>query len=172
MTTNTCLLIDDAKAAVKISKYPPLGSRSMTGQLPVFGLRSTPVQTIIEQSNAHASSVFLMIETKESIENVEEIATVDGVDVLLIGSNDLAIELGVPSQFNSPEFRGALEKVSRACHKHGKVFGLAGIYDEPEIHSWALNALGARFILAQQDSGLISGAGKKCADALSEIFKP
>ena len=144
----------------------------MTGQLPVFGLRSTPVQNIIQESNAHASSVFLMIETRDSIDNVEDIATVDGVDVLLIGSNDLAIELGVPSQFKSPEFRAALEKVSQACRKHGKVFGLAGIYDEPEIQSWALNTLGARFILAQQDSGIISGGAKKCAEAVSAIFKP
>lgn len=161
----------DAEAAVGISKYSPQGFRSMTGQLPVFGLRSTPVKTIIEETNAHASTVLLMIETKDSIENVDDIAAVDGVDVLLIGSNDLAIELGVPGQFESTEFRNALEKVSQSCHKHRKIFGLAGIYDAPEIQDWALNTLGARFILAQQDSGLIAGAGKKCADVLSRIYK-
>lgn len=112
-----------------------------------------------------------MIETKDSIENVDDIAAVDGVDVLLIGSNDLAIELGVPGQFQSTEFRNALEKVSLSCHKHRKIFGLAGIYDAPDIQNWALNTLGARFILAQQDSGLIASAGKKCADALSRIYK-
>ncbi|KGO42817.1 Pyruvate/Phosphoenolpyruvate kinase [Penicillium expansum] len=110
-------------------------------------------------------------EPLDSIENVDDIAAVDGVDVLLIGSNDLAIELGVPGQFESTEFRNALEKVSQSCHKHRKIFGLAGIYDAPEIQDWALNTLGARFILAQQDSGLIAGAGKKCADVLSRIYK-
>lgn len=143
----------------------------MTGQLPLFGLRSTPVATIIEQTNAHGSSVIIMIETKDSVENAGDIASLDGVDLLLIGSNDLAIELGVPGQFKSPEFRAALEKVSSACHKHRKIFGLAGIYDSPELQDWALNTLGARFILVQQDSGVINGAGKKAADTISSIFK-
>ncbi|KAJ5209452.1 hypothetical protein N7449_003831 [Penicillium cf. viridicatum] len=161
----------DAEAAVGISKYPPQGFRSMTGQLPVFGLEPTPAKRIIEETNVHASTVLLMIETKDSIENVDDIAAVDGVDVLLIGSNDLAIELGVPGQFQSPEFRNALEKVSQSCRKHRKIFGLAGIYEAPDIQNWALNTLGARFILAQQDSGLIASAGKKCADALAQIYK-
>ncbi|KGO75807.1 Pyruvate/Phosphoenolpyruvate kinase [Penicillium italicum] len=161
----------DAEAAVGILKYSPQGFRSMTGQLPVFGLRSTSVKTIIEETNAHASTVLLMIETNDSIENVDDIAAVDGVDVLLIGSNDLAIELGVPGQFESTEFRDALEKVSQSCQKHRKISGLAGIYNVPEIQDWALNTLGARFILAQQDSGLIAGAGKKCADVLYRIYK-
>jgi 2-keto-3-deoxy-L-rhamnonate aldolase RhmA len=144
----------------------------MTGQLPVFNLRSTPAQTIIEQSNARYSTVVLMIETKESIERVEEIASVDGVEVLLIGSNDLSIELDIPGQFQDPVFRSALQKVSLACQRYGKVFGLAGIYDSPEIQSWAINDLRCRFILGQQDSGLIAGGGKKCADTLSSLLKP
>lgn len=43
---------------------------------------------------------------------MDDIAAVDGVDILLIGSNDLAIELGVPGQFESTGFRDTLEKVS------------------------------------------------------------
>lgn len=142
----------------------------MTGQLPLFSLQATPTQKIVEETNAHGSSVILMIETADSVANVEEIAAVDGVDVLLIGSNDLAIELRVPGQFTSTEFRGALEKVSAACRKYGKTFGLAGIYDAPEIQRWALQELGAGFILVQQDSGLIGGAGKKAADAVSMLM--
>ncbi|KAJ5882497.1 uncharacterized protein N7529_001169 [Penicillium soppii] len=158
-------------AAVTISKYPPFGCRSMTGQLPIFELRSTLANTIIDETNAHGSSVLLMIETRDSVDKVEEIAAVDGVDVLLIGSNDLAIELGVPGQFESSEFRNALEKVSQACQKNNKIFGLAGIYDAPKIQSWALNTLGARFILGQQDSGLLATGGKRCAEAISEVLK-
>lgn len=141
----------------------------MTGQLPIFSLKPTPAHTIIDQSNKHGSSVILMIETKESIEKVDEIAATEGVDVLLIGSNDLAIELGVPSQFQSKEFCAALEAVSAACKKHNKVFGLAGIYDAPEIQSWAIKTLGARFILGQQDSGVLAGGTKKCAEAIASI---
>jgi 2-keto-3-deoxy-L-rhamnonate aldolase RhmA len=142
----------------------------MTGQLPLFSLQPTPTQRIVDETNAHASSVILMIETADSVANVEDIASVDGVDVLLIGSNDLAIELRVPGQFTSTEFRSALEKVSAACRKFGKTFGLAGIYDAPEIQRWALQELGAAFMLVQQDSGLLSAAGKKAADAVSMLM--
>lgn len=142
----------------------------MTGQLPVFNLKPTPANTIIDETNARGSSVILMMETRDSIAKADEIAAVEGVDVLLIGSNDLAIELGVPGQFQSQEFRGALEAVSAACKRHGKVFGLAGIYDAPEIQSWAFNVLGARFILGQQDSGLIAGGSKKCVEALDTSY--
>lgn len=141
----------------------------MTGQLPLFSLKPTPIDTIVKESNVTGSSVFLMIETKESIHNIDEIAAVKGVDVLLIGSNDLAIELGVPGQFRSPEFRSALERVSRACVTHKKILGLAGIYGNIEIHDWAVNTLGARFILGQQDSGILVRAGKEVVDSLSKI---
>lgn len=160
------LPLDDAEAAVKIAKYPPVGKRSMTGQLPQFSLEPLPVPSVIEEGNAHGSAVFLMIETVESVGNIDAISAVAGVDVLLIGSNDLAIELGVPGQFKSDKYRTALEAVSRACRKHGKIFGLAGVYDNPEIQSWVIDHLGARFILGQQDSGWIAKGAKSCREAL------
>jgi 2-keto-3-deoxy-L-rhamnonate aldolase RhmA len=74
-----------------------------------------------------------MIETVQAIGNLDAIASVEGVDVLLVGSNDLSIELGIPAQFESPVFRDALEKVSRACRQNGKIMALGGIYDRPDI---------------------------------------
>lgn len=141
----------------------------MTGQLPAFQLRSTPVEEIITQSNATCSSVFLMIENREGVDNVQEIAAVEGVDVLLIGSNDLSIELGVPGQFESAEFRSAVEQVSSACKKFGKILGLAGIYENPALHDWAINTLGVGFILGQQDSGLLARSAKEVTAALTKI---
>ncbi|KAL3301194.1 HpcH/HpaI aldolase [Colletotrichum asianum] len=99
---------------VSISKYPPKGVRSMTGQLPLFGLRPTAVEQIVNDTNSLGSSVILMIETRDSVENVDAIAAIDGVVMLLIGSNDLAIELGVPGQFSSKEYRTALCRMHEA----------------------------------------------------------
>jgi 2-keto-3-deoxy-L-rhamnonate aldolase RhmA len=143
----------------------------MTGQLPVWDLKPTPSDKIIAETNASASSVFLMVENKSTIENIDQIAAVPGVDVLLIGSNDLAIELGVPSGFRTETFKSALAAVSKACKKHGKIMGLAGIYDQPDIHDWAINELGVRWILCQQDSGLIAGGAAKCAEAVAQVQK-
>lgn len=154
---------------MSISKYPPMGRRSMTGQLPAFGLNTTPISKVIEETNAMGSSVVLMIETRESIDKIDEIAAVPGVEVLLVGSNDLSIELEVPGQFKSPEFRGALEAVSKACKKHGRVMGLAGIYENPELLNWAIKELGVGYILGQQDSGLLARSTKEVVHDLDKI---
>ncbi|KAG5665093.1 hypothetical protein KAF25_008827 [Fusarium avenaceum] len=159
----------EAKAAVAISKYPPQGCRSMTGQLPVISLKTFPQPQVINEINTSASTVFVMIENKSAVEKVDEIAAVDGVDVVLVGSNDLAIELGVPGEFRSEIFRGALTEVSKACKEHGKVMGLAGIYDQADIHDWAIHSLGVRFMLCQQDSGLIAGSAVKCLASVQDI---
>lgn len=143
----------------------------MTGQLPQFSIAPTPVHTIIDQSNAEGSTVFVMIETKSSIENIDEIAATEGVDVLLIGSNDLSIELGVPGLFESAEFHSALEKVSRSVRAHGKVMGLAGIYGVQRLHEWAVNELGVRFLLGDQDSGFIAKGAKACVENLKKVQK-
>lgn len=141
----------------------------MTGQLPVFGLRPTSIPDVISSTNAHASTVILMIETKDSIDNIDEIAAVPGADVLLVGSNDLSIELGCPGDHRAEVFKKALESISAACKKHGKAMGLAGIYDNHELQTWAVKELGVTVILGQQDSGLLAGAGKKCVQALGEL---
>lgn len=143
----------------------------MTGQLPVFSLRTNPQAAVIETTNAEASTVIVMIENQEAIDCADEIAAVQGVDMLLIGSNDLAIELGVAGQFRSDTFKSALEKVSAACKKNGKIMGLAGIYDQPDIHDWAINELGVRYMLCQQDSGLIAGGAVKCESASRAVQK-
>lgn len=110
-----------------------------------------------------------MIETKESVDHIDDIASVEGADVILVGSNDLAIELGVPGQFNSNTFRDALEAVSKACKKHGKVFGLAGIYDNHDVHNWAINELGARFLLGGQDSAILARGAKETMAAIARV---
>lgn len=138
--------------------WTPSGARY--GQLPLFGLRPSPQDRVISETNAKGSTVFLMIEAKESVNNVEEIATIEGVDVFLIGSNDLAIEFGIPGQFESEEFRSALVKVSQACKRHRKIMGLAGIYNHPVLHDWAINELDVGFLLAGQDSGFIAKSAK------------
>ncbi|KAK3721946.1 hypothetical protein LTR37_002762 [Vermiconidia calcicola] len=80
---------EDAKAAVRISKYPPVGCRSMAGPQPIFGMKTMPMKETIQQCNESASTVIAMIESKDAIEVVDDIAAVEGVDVLLVGSSDL-----------------------------------------------------------------------------------
>ncbi|PLB45414.1 Phosphoenolpyruvate/pyruvate domain-containing protein [Aspergillus steynii IBT 23096] len=161
---------DDAKNAVRICKYPPKGCRSMTGMLPQVGLRGMPLDTMIPVANQSLSTVFVMIESADAVEKASEIAAVDGVDVVLIGSTDLSIDLGVGGQFEQPTYRNALIKVSEACRAHGKIMGLAGVYDSSEIQSWAINDLGVRFILVQQDTSLLSQGAIRAAKAVPAVI--
>ncbi|KAI9164137.1 fungal specific transcription factor domain-containing [Paramyrothecium foliicola] len=159
----------EAEAAVSISKYPPFGCRSMTGLMPLFGMKSTSLEEATEFGNKSGSSVIVMIESGEAVNRVDEIAAVEGVDVLLVGSNDLTIDMGFGGQWDHQGYRSALEKISQACHRSGKIFGVAGVYDNAEIHDWMINKLGARFMLVQQDLSLIAKGGVSAVKAIPSV---
>lgn len=159
----------DARAAVDACKFPPVGRRSLWGQQPALGLRVTPLPKLIDVCNSRGSSVVVMIETVESVANADEIAAVDGVDMLLVGCLDLSTDMGSPGAFETQKFRALLESVSRSCRAHGKTMGIAGLYNNPRMHDWAINELGVRFMLCQQDSNLIASAARDCAEAVMTV---
>jgi len=66
----------------------------------------------------------VQIESASAVEQVEEIAAVDGVDVLFVGPQDLSHNLGVPFELQSPVYLAAVERVRRAAERHGKTCGL------------------------------------------------
>lgn len=141
----------------------------MTGQLPHFGFRGMATEKTIEIANQSTSTVFVMIESADAVENAAEIAAVEGVDVVLIGSLDLSIELGIPGNLDHPKYRDSLSAVSKACRAHGKIMGLAGVSDKHELQDWAINELGVRFILVQMDSTLLSSGAGEAARAVPEV---
>ena len=161
--------LEDARKAVKMCKYPPMGSRSMTGLLPLFGMKPLPIDEIVSSSNESGSTVFAMIESREAVGAVEEIAAVEGVDVLLVGSLDLTVDCGVGGQFDNPAFRSLMEKIAAACKKHRKVFGVAGISDDSKTQDWLVNTLGARFMLAQMDLTLMSAGARRTIAAIPAV---
>ena len=159
----------DARAAVDMCKFPPRGRRSMWGQQPVLGLQARALHNIVEVCDATGSSVLVMIEGADSIENIDEIAAVEGVDVLLVGCIDLSTDMGVPGGFETKAFRTALEAVSAACERHGRLMGLAGLYNNREFQDWAINTLKVRFMLCQQDSNVLAAGAMECAAAVTSV---
>lgn len=147
--------LEQAENAVYISKYPPIGGRSNAAGYPQFGLAPVPATHSIKQLNETGSTVFVQIETRKGLENVFDIAAVPGVDVLMVGANDLSLELGDVGNFDAPEFIQALQKVGEACKKHGKIFGIAGIYAKLDLTDRIVNDFGARWILGANDQSLL-----------------
>lgn len=152
-------------------KFPPQGGRSLTLGLPQFGLAAVSSDVVMKELDAQGSTVFIMIETRDALEAVDEIAALPGVEVLLVGSNDLGQELGCLGQWDGKVFLGALRKVGEACKKHGKIFAVAGLYHRPDLMKGVVNDMGARWVLGGLDAGLLTAASKQNCDVLAELQK-
>jgi 2-dehydro-3-deoxyglucarate aldolase/4-hydroxy-2-oxoheptanedioate aldolase len=71
--------------------------------------------------------ILVQVETSEGVKNVEEIAAVDGIDGLWIGQFDLTTSMGMPGQFDHPDFLGATRRVVEACRRQGKAAVLSAM---------------------------------------------
>lgn len=113
---------DQARAIVDKMKYTPQGSRGVALALANDRYKMGPVAEALADANARTKLVCL-IETAEGVANVDAIAAVDGVDVLWVGHFDLTCSMGIPAQFDHPDFTAALAKVLKAGQKHKKGLG-------------------------------------------------
>lgn len=158
---------EQAKAIVDAARFPPLGRRSVMGGGPALRYKSLPLGDVNRALN-DATLVIAMLETAQGIEEADAIARVPGIDVLLIGSNDLCTGLGIPGELRHPKLRQAYEAVARACKAHGKVLGVGGIRGDLELQT-ELVRLGARYIAAGNDAAYLAAAARKDAQALRGI---
>jgi 2-keto-3-deoxy-L-rhamnonate aldolase RhmA len=158
--------VDTAEVAARMvsnCKYPPIGHRSVTGVLPQLDFKPAPLGEATAAINA-ATLLILMLETPEAIDNVEQIAAVPGFDVLLIGANDLCMEMGIPGELDHPRIGQAFERIVAACRANGKHAGLGGVYDPPLMERYL--AMGFRMVLAGSDFSFMLGAAKERATAV------
>lgn len=111
-----------AEEFVRWSKFAPRGMRGMnsSGRDAHFTHKSQS-QFAVDANRDHLVSI--QIETLGALNQVDEIAAIDGVDLLFVGPSDLSQELGVMAQWDSPKLWEGIERVSKACKKHGKHWG-------------------------------------------------
>src|SRR6476659_3806152 len=148
----------EAEAFVQACRFPPLGERSVAGAGPLQGYRQVPLGEVNKQGNA-ATSLIAMLETPEGIANADAIAALAGIDVLLIGSNDLCTAMGIPGELKNPKLRAAYETTAKACKAHGKILGGSGISIDIE-HVAELVKLGARFVITASDVQYLLAAAR------------
>jgi 2-keto-3-deoxy-L-rhamnonate aldolase RhmA len=160
----------EAEAFAHACRFPPLGERSVGGAGPLQGYRATPLGEVNKQGNA-ATTLIAMLETPEGIANAEAIAGVPGIDVLLIGSNDLCTAMGIPGELKSPRLRAAYETVAKACKTHGKQLGVGGIRADVE-HVAELVKLGARFVITASDAQYLMSAARNEVASLRKATGP
>lgn len=115
--------LEDAKKVVQYGKFPPIGKRGFSGtRMGTWGNvypSDQPMETCMDVYNRWAM-LFLQCETASCLEQIEEIAALEGVDGIFIGPYDLSISLGIPGQFDAPIFQAAVQRVLAACKAAGK----------------------------------------------------
>lgn len=156
----------EARRMVAELRFPPEGHRGVSGAMPQFDYARVNLGEAIETLNRELLLI-PMLETQEAIDQAEEIASIDGIDVVMIGTNDLATAMGYPGQFGHERVVAAYETVGAACVTHGKWMGMGGVSDTALVQQYV--GMGVRFILTGNDINfMIAGATQK-ATALRDI---
>ncbi len=117
-----CKSADEARQWVEWCRFPPLGKRGLDGAGSDARYALDPVLPYLEHANKETFLV-LQIEDREAVDCADEIAAVEGVDVLFVGPGDLSLSYGVPMQFRHPDMLKARDKVANAVAKAGKWWG-------------------------------------------------
>ena len=158
--------VEEARQVVHNCKFPPIGHRSLTAPAPQLGFAAMPIAEAIKVLNDN-TLVTVMLETPHAIDQADAIAAVEGVDVLMIGANDLLAEMGLPGQYGHEKLAAAFETMCAATKKHGKHAGLGGVYDHALMEKFI--GMGVRWVLGGSDIAFMTAAAKSRADFLHSI---
>jgi 4-hydroxy-2-oxoheptanedioate aldolase len=127
-----------------------------------FGLK---FQSYYDSSTEELLGI-VQIETSAALENVDEIAAVNGVDVLFIGPADLTMELGIFGQFDHPLFLDAIHLITSAAKKFGKATGIL-FFNTSEYEKY--HAMGIRFLACGTDATFVADGARNMAKNLGEL---
>ena len=156
---------EQAEAIVQYSKYTPIGRRGFGTQTGQTDYKPLKALEFMKEANEH-TLIIAQIETKEAIENVDAILGVEGIDVGLIGPNDLSISLGIPDQMSSETLIQAIDKVVESAKKNGKTSGIH-IGNTELIRKW--KAKGMTVLACSTDIGFMYSASKS---TIEEMKRP
>jgi 4-hydroxy-2-oxoheptanedioate aldolase len=161
-----CPKVDNAAEAKKVINglhYPPFGNRGVAKMVRTtqFGLN---FNTYYEESRDNILGI-VQIETLEALENLDEIAAVEGVDVLFIGPADLSMAMGIFGQFDHPTFVAALKKIIKAGKKAKKTIGI--LLFNPDDYT-LYHDMGIRFIACGSDATFVAQSARTMAQKLND----
>jgi 2-keto-3-deoxy-L-rhamnonate aldolase RhmA len=153
---------DQVETLVETMKYPPQGKRGCSSDAPHSEYDFGPLAEFLELNNQD-TLVIAQIERKAAIDQIDAILGVPGVDVALIGPEDLSISLGAPGETRGAVVQDAIGQVIAAARRHDVV---------PGIHMGSVEALrqwmarGMRMLMYSSDLGFLMEAS---AQGLSQL---
>jgi 4-hydroxy-2-oxoheptanedioate aldolase len=151
---------DQAREAVSALRYPPDGIRGVAVRVRGAGLGAVG-HADVKRLNERVVGI-IQIESVGALAEADAIAAIDGVDVLFIGPADLSHSLGIPGQFQHPDYLGALDRVVAACRAHGKAAGIL-IYDPSAVAGHV--EIGISFIGIGSDAAFVVDGAKRALAA-------
>ncbi|KAL3480933.1 Pyruvate/Phosphoenolpyruvate kinase-like domain-containing protein [Aspergillus californicus] len=159
--------VEEVLELVKHAKYPPLGTRGSANNQPILNYQSLPTNVQNEVLNRE-TMLIPMIETPVAVDKVEDYLAVEGVDGILIGSNDLCTDLGIPGEYDNPLYQNAVERIVLAGKKAGKAIGIGGIGGRLDLlEKWF--AMGATWSLSGGDGAILQAGMKDITRKYDEI---
>lgn len=144
-----------AEEIVAQLKYAPQGRRGVALGV-AHDLYQAGGPDFFEQANEEIA-VILLVETAKAFQNLDEIVSVPGVDVAWMGHYDLTVSMGIPAQFDHPDFLKAMDSLVASCRKHGVAPGFMPSSAEAASH-WIRK--GFRAISLGSDVGVYMSAMK------------
>ncbi|MFT5365805.1 MAG: 4-hydroxy-2-oxoheptanedioate aldolase [Candidatus Latescibacterota bacterium] len=152
--------VEEAEQAVLAMRYPPRGIRGVA-KLNRGASFGTDFEEYFEKGHELLTTV-VQIETVEALNAIDDIAAVDGVDVLFVGPMDLTVNMGIRGQFDHPDYIAARKKVSEAAQNAGKAAGilLANADQVPDTLEQ-----GYSFVALGSDGGLVSAGMRELSSA-------
>ena len=111
---------------------------------------------------------FLQVETVNAVKRINDIAAIDGVDVLFVGPSDLTMALGIFNQFNHPDYQQAIHAVAKAAKDNGKAAGVL-LQDVKEYEMYL--TLGFRVLACAGDAAFVSRGASLMVKEMNEFKK-
>ena len=157
----------EAREVVKAAKLPPQGGRSNTGAFPHLHYRSYPAEETAKAIN-DATMVIVQFESADCLPCADEIVAVEGVDIVLVGLNDMLGDMGLAGQYDNPKVREIYQTVIAACRRHGKHCGVGGLASRPDLMAEYVR-LGARYVSTGTDLAFLLSAAAARAKQIKDI---
>lgn len=155
---------EQAEEIVSFAKYPKMGKRGVSTQRAHTNYAPPKLEDYFRLANDR-TIIMVQIETREGLDHAEEIAAVEGIDAIVIGPNDLSIDLGVPGDLRSPQIRDAVDLVVRAAKKHDKA---AGIITSDTSAIQECREKGMRVFSCDSEVGMLLKMAKRVVQTITE----
>ncbi|MEN8255589.1 MAG: aldolase/citrate lyase family protein [Verrucomicrobiota bacterium] len=137
--------LEEAKKIVYYTKFHPVGRRPLDGGFADGGYCQVPMDEYLKTANEQRF-VVVQIEDPEPLDELEEIAKLDGIDMLFFGAADFSQGIGTPAQFDNPKIADTRKRVAKVARKHGKFAGVpggVGQFDELAAEGFQYISVGA-----------------------------